>query len=115
MSAPNPVALPCPGRIRSTPPSFGWLDVRLLNDDWLGRLGPDATAALCLLALAADRRGASFYGRGRMAQRLGVDRSRVDAALDRLRALELVAFSPWRPGLPDGVWQLLPLPTSRTG
>jgi len=113
MSARNPAPLPRPDRIRSTPRSFGWLDVRLLNDDWLARLGPDPTAVLCLLALAADRRGASYYGRGRMAERLGLDGHRVDAALDRLRALELVAFSPWRPGLPDGVWQLLPLPNSR--
>ena len=63
-----------------------------------------------LLALAADRRGASFYGRERMGQALGLSRSRVDRALARLLELGLVAHRPWRAGLPDGVWQLLPLP-----
>ena len=94
------------------PRAFGWLDVRLLNDDWLARLGPEPTAVLSLLVLAADRRGVSFYGRGRMAERLGIHRARIDAALARLCALDLVAFAPWRPGHPDGVWQLLPLPSA---
>ncbi len=67
-----------------------------------------------LLALAADRRGASFYGRERMGQALGLTRPRVDRALARLLELKLVAHRPWRAGLPDGVWQLLPLSASTT-
>jgi hypothetical protein len=88
------------------------LDARLLQEDWLSRFGSDATAVLVLLALAADKRGSSFYGRERMAVALGLTRSRVDQALARLLELGLVAHRPWREGLPDGVWQLLPLPSS---
>jgi DNA-binding transcriptional ArsR family regulator len=61
------------------------------------------------LALAADRRGASFFSRTRMADALGIDVDRVDRALDRLRELRLVDLRPWRPGIRDGVWQILPL------
>ena len=66
---------------------------------------------LVLLALAADRRGASYYGREKMGGMTGLERRQVDRALDVLRAAGLVDQRPWRPGHPDGVWQLLPPPT----
>jgi hypothetical protein len=90
--------------------AFGWLDARLLHDGWLSRLGPESAAVLSFLALAADRQGASFYGRGRMCSLLGIDREALDRALSRLLELGLVAHRPWRANDPDGVWQLLPLP-----
>lgn len=67
---------------------------------------------MSLLAIAADRHGASFYGRDKMGLLLGLDRVAVDRALDRLRLLELVDHRPWNAGHPDGVWQLLPLPAA---
>ena len=67
-------------------------------------------AVLVLLALAADRHGASFFSRHRMADSLGCALAQVDDALQRLCDLGLVAFSPWRKNGRDGVWQLLPLP-----
>ena len=101
---------PRPDLIRQPAGCFGWLEDRLLRDGWLARLGPEATSVLVLLALAADRHGASFYGRERMAERLGMSRRDVDQALARLLELRLVAHRPWRQGHPDGIWQLLPLP-----
>jgi hypothetical protein len=89
--------------------AFGWLPASLLHDGWLSRLGSDATAVLVLLSLVADSHGASFYGRDRMVAFLGLDRGRVDRALERLLELGLVAHRPWRAGHPDGVWQLLPV------
>lgn len=101
---------PRPDLVRRPEGAFGWLDARLLHEGRLARLGPDAVTLLVLLALAADRRGASFYGRGRMTQMLGLTRGALDAALDLLRAEGLVVHRPWRPGHLDGVWQLLPVP-----
>lgn len=101
---------PYPDVVRRPSGPFGWLDARLLQEAWLGRLGAPAIAMLVLLTLAADRRGASFFGRERMGLALGLSRQEVDRALDRLLELSLVAHRPWRAGLPDGVWQLLPLP-----
>lgn len=109
-SRPTP---PHPDLIRRPTGAFGWLDARLLHEGWLARLSPEAVAVLLLLALAADRHGASFFSRERMGERLGLARSRIDAALARLLELGLVAHRPWRPGLADGVWQLLPLPERR--
>jgi hypothetical protein len=99
--------------VRRPSGSFGWLPVVLLHEGWLARLGPNATAVLVLLALAADGRGASFYGRERMAERLGLGRAELDRALARLLELGLVALRPWRSGTEDGVWQLRPLPCER--
>jgi hypothetical protein len=101
---------PRPDFIRTPTPGFGWLDDRLLKEGWLQRLGPEPTAVLVLLALAADRHGASFYGRERMAARLSIDRDTIDRALDRLLQLKLVEHRPWRAGNPDGIWQIMHVP-----
>lgn len=106
---------PDPTLIRRPNGPFGWLPAALLHEGWLARLGPEATAVLVLLALAADRRGVSFFGRARMVERLGLSRPSVDQALARLVELGLVAHRPWRRGAADGVWQLLPLVAERGG
>jgi hypothetical protein len=100
--------------VRKPDAPFGWLEAHLLHDHWLQRLQPDATAVLVLLALAADRRGASYYSRARMADRLGIDVGRVDHAVERLLNLGLVALRPWRQGQRDGVWQLLQVEQTST-
>ena len=111
-SRPTP---PHPELVRRPEAGFGWLEARLLHEGTLADLGPHATAVLVLLALAADRRGASFWGRERMARALSLTRPEVDRALDRLLHLRLVAHRPWREGHPDGVWQLLPRPPREHG
>lgn len=105
---------PRPDLVRQPTSAFGWLDARLLHERWLSRVGPDATAVLVLLSLAADRHGASYYGRDRMASLLGLDRGALDRALARLLEFGLVTQRPWRVGCVDGVWQLLPLPPAYT-
>ena len=109
---PSPVP-PRPDIDRRPSGSFGWLQAELLHDGWLAEVGPHAAAVLVLMALAADRRGASFFSRQRMAQALGLCRHVVDAALQRLLDASLVDHRPWRAGLRDGVWQLLPPPSRR--
>ena len=105
-----PPSPPRPELYRRPAGRFGWLEDRLLQERWLADLGPNAPAVLVLLALAADRRGASYYSRARMASLLSMDLDQVDHSLKRLQALNLLAFRPWRPTSRDGVWQLLPLP-----
>ncbi len=108
MAHPRPTP-PRPDVARRVAGPFGWLDARLLQDEWLSRLGPEPVAVLVLLALAADRQGISWYGRDRMALALGLSREALDRALTRLCDLGLVAHRPWSSHTPDGVWQLLPL------
>ncbi|MEM7204092.1 MAG: hypothetical protein AAF628_27770 [Planctomycetota bacterium] len=45
-----------------------------------------------------------------MARLLGVNRARLDEALQYLLDVGFLAHRPWRPGAIDGVWQLLPTP-----
>lgn len=101
---------PRPDLVRRPLGGFGWLEQRLLFDGWLRDLGPKATSVLVLLVLAADRHGASFFGRVRMATLLGITCDDVDLALARLTELGLVDHRPWHAGVADGVWQLLPVP-----
>ena len=89
--------------------SFGWLETSYLHDGTLAGLGPQAIAVLLLLVLAADEKGASYYGRGKMGAILGMDMESVTVALRLLLNREIVAFRPWRRGSKDGVWQLLPV------
>jgi len=109
----SPPTPPHPDLVRKPSAPFGWLEAHLLHQHWLQRLQPDAIAVLLLLALAADRHGASYFSRARMADRLGIDVGRVAAALARLLDLGLVAFKPWRRDAKDGVWQILPVEQSR--
>lgn len=109
----RPIPRPRPDLLRRPTGGFGWLDQALLLEGWLAQIGPNGIAVLVLLALAADRHGASFFSRHKMADSLGCSLAHVDEALQRLCHLSLVAFSPWRKNGRDGVWQLLPLPQSR--
>ena len=112
MSRPRPRP-PRPELIRRPQESFGWLETCLLHEGILADIGPETTAVLLLLALAADEMGASYYGRGRMGAKLGMDQASVSRALERLLDQRLVAFRPWGQGQKDGVWQLLPVPGTK--
>ncbi|MFO1077952.1 MAG: hypothetical protein U1E73_09545 [Planctomycetota bacterium] len=107
---PSPIP-PQPHLERRPTGAFGWLPAELLHERWLAEVGPHAAALLVLLAIAADHRGASYFGRNRMAEALGMSRHEVDVALQRLLDADLVALRPWRNGCCDGVWQILPVPS----
>ena len=103
---PSP-APPRPDLERRPAGAFGWLPAELLHDRWLAEVGPHAAAVLVLLAIAADRRGASFFSRDRMAAALGMTQHQVDLALQRLHDAGPVDLRPWRNGGRDGAWQHL--------
>jgi len=110
------VVVPRPDCVRTLPgTAFGWLDARLHHDGWLRALIPEALAVYTFLCLAADRRGVSFYRRDRIARELGLDDTEVAAALARLTALDLIAYTPFRPGAADGFHQVLALPSDGPG
>ena len=73
---------PHPGLVRRPGGPFGWLEARLLHEEWLARAGPSGSAVLLLLALAADRSGSSFYGRERMSVALSLPTEELDRATD---------------------------------
>jgi hypothetical protein len=103
--------VPRPERVRTLQrTSYGWIATDLLRRGWLGVLSPDDVTTYVLLCLAADREGISFYRRGRMARELGLGEDGLNAAIRRLVRFDLVAHRPFRPGAPDGFWQVLALP-----
>jgi hypothetical protein len=110
------IVVPRPDRVRSLDgTAFGWLDARIHHDGWLRVLTPEALAVYTFLCLAADRRGVSFYRRDRIARELGLGDVDVRAALARLDELDLVAYTPFRPGAADGFHQVLSLPRGGPG
>lgn len=105
---------PHPQLVRKPTQRFGWLDATLLQHGWFARIGSEGIAVMTLLAIVADRHGASFYNRDKMAQALGMSSQEVDHALERLLELKLLAYRPWRKGCANGIWQLMPVPAKES-
>jgi hypothetical protein len=81
-------------RLRAAlPPSFGWLDHRLLREGYLQRCHPPAWALYCLLVCASDAQGLSFYSEARLAQLLGLTPAELWQARRELLAAQLIAFA----------------------
>jgi hypothetical protein len=90
--------------------AFGWIDARIKSDGWLGVLGPEAVAAYTFLCLAANHQGVSWYTRARIGGELGLSDGELWETLDRLEALDLVAYKPFSTYAVDGWRQVLTVP-----
>ena len=51
-----------PERLRRVPEHFSWLDHRLVRDNHLHDLSPDAMALYLFLVVVSDAQGLSYYG-----------------------------------------------------
>ena len=106
------VVVPRPDRRRRLGQAgFGWIDARLRSHGWLELLSPTAIAVYAFLCLVADRDGVSWYRRDRIRHELGLTEAELQAALGRLRELELVAYQPFGRHASDGFHQVLGLPS----
>jgi len=110
----KPLTLVNPHAVRRIPPSFAWLDHRLRSNGFLETFTPQEIALYFFLALAADQHGLSCW-------RLDVMQRTMPAfhfhqfrnARDLLVQKRLLAFKSWSQNDPDGVYQLLALPTKQ--
>lgn len=101
-----------PNLVRNMPPSFAWIDHRLRTRQFLYDFLPEEFALYLFLSLAADEQGLSCW-------RLDVIEKTMPAfrfndlrnARDSLVRKHLLAFRPWNSSDPDGVYQLLPVPS----
>ena len=108
---PLPVLLP--NRLRQMPPSFAWIDHRLRSSGLHAMLEPAEIGLYLFLTLAADKQGLSCWRLDRIESEMPCfDRSTLWKARDRLLALDLIAFKPWRSSDPDGVYQVLSIQRS---
>lgn len=81
-----------PERIRKVPQQFGWIDRRVLHEDYLGRCDARALALYVFLVLVADRDGVSFYADATIEQWLSLPVGAVAHARATLIGAQLIAY-----------------------
>jgi len=107
------VVIPRPERMRRLGASaFGWVDAKVLKDDWLSVLRPPEIAVYLFLCLVANQQGVSWYRRDRIRAALNLSEDEVRRALARLVELDLVAYLPFSRYDSEGFRQVLSLPSS---
>lgn len=83
---------PRPERLRQIPPSFSWVDHRLVRHQLLRPTGPEAWALYLFLVTVADAQGLSYYSEASLARHLNLDPGVVAAARQRLIQADLLAY-----------------------
>jgi len=81
-----------PQRLRHIPPSFSWLDHRLVRHEYLARAGHAAWTLYLFLVTVADAQGLSFYSEAAIGRRLTMDLVTLSAARQQLIQADLVAY-----------------------
>ena len=94
-----------PSRVRKPLGAYGWVDLRIVTEGHLQRLGSQAALTYLFLCAVGNLIGVSFWGLDRVARTLGLDQDSVKSAVDKLVDGGLIA----RRGR---VVQILPTPTT---
>ena len=81
-----------PQRLRHIPPSFSWLDHRLVRHEYLTRAGHAAWTLYLFLVTVADAQGLSFYSDAAIGRRLTMDQLSLSAARQQLIQADLIAY-----------------------
>ncbi|MCL2346892.1 MAG: hypothetical protein FWC50_01385 [Planctomycetaceae bacterium] len=111
----KPIKLIVPNLVRKIPPSFAWIDHRLRSRQLLLDFEPGEFALYLFLALAADEQGLSCWRLDVMQRTMPAFHfHQFRSARDSLIQKRLLAFKPWNQNDPDGVYQLLPVPSVKS-
>ena len=99
-----------PDRVRQVPPSFNWVDHRLVRDHHLDRCDCASLALYLFLVTVSDAQGLSYYSDAAICRRLKIDPLQLSGARRQLETTGLIAFlkplyqvlslDPVDPGLP---------------
>jgi hypothetical protein len=81
-----------PQRLRHIPPSFSWLDHRLVRHEYLARADHSAWTLYLFLVTVADAQGLSFYSDAAVGRRLTMDQVTLAAARQQLIQADLIAY-----------------------
>jgi hypothetical protein len=81
-----------PQRLRHIPPSFSWVDHRLVRHDYLARADHHDWTLYLFLVTVADVQGLSFYSDAGLCRRLATDQVRLSAARQQLVQADLIAY-----------------------
>ena len=82
----------CRERLRRVPEHFSWVDHRLVRDEHIRRVSPEALALYLLLVTVADAEGLSYYADGTAARLLSLTPGAVLNARQELVAAGLIAY-----------------------
>ena len=92
-----------PDRVRTVPPSFSWLDHRLLRHGYLDLLSVEEMLLYFFLVLVGDGEGLSYYASASMARHLKLSVHSLRRARAGLCRQGLIAFE-------SPLYQVLSLP-----
>lgn len=81
-----------PDRLRRIPPSFSWVDHRLIRDHHLRGCNPCAWALYLFLVCVADSQGLSYYSDASVSRILQIDLVAVTQARQQLVQSQLIAY-----------------------
>jgi hypothetical protein len=81
-----------PERLRQVPPSFNWVDHRLVRDHYIERCDCTSLALYLFLVTVSDVQGLSYYSDASVCRRLRIDPLQLSAARAQLEKAGLVAF-----------------------
>ena len=81
-----------PERLRQVPPSFNWVDHRLVRDHYIERCDCTALALYLFLVIVSDAQGLSYYSEASLCRRLKIDPLQLSAARAQLDQAGLIAY-----------------------
>jgi hypothetical protein len=79
-------------RQRQIPPSFSWIDHRLVRHRHLSQCDPSAWALYLFLVTVADVQGLSYYSDAAIGRHLNIEPLRLTAARQQLERADLIAY-----------------------
>jgi hypothetical protein len=81
-----------PDRVRQVPPSFNWIDHRLVRDHYIEQCDCTALALYLFLVTVSDVQGLSFYSDAGICRRLKIDPLQLSTARGQLEQAGMIAF-----------------------
>jgi hypothetical protein len=81
-----------PERLRQIPPSFSWVDHRLVRHGYLARADHTAWTLYLFLVTVADAQGLSYYSDPSIGRHLKIDALTLSAARQQLVQADLLAY-----------------------
>lgn len=82
----------CWERVRRVHRPFGWVDARLIREDWLQDCSPTAWALYLFWVTVADAQGLSYYADESVARRLRITPAAVSTGRTELIRAGLLAY-----------------------
>jgi hypothetical protein len=81
-----------PDRLRQVPPSFSWVDHRLVRHDYISRCDCRALALYLFLITVSDAQGLSYYSQRALCRHLRLEPEQLNAARAQLQHAQLIAY-----------------------